>query len=219
MNIVCTLLRHSIFWGLLLSSLACGNADSESSGIKTEWTKTELDAINIFAISGDYYEMNMGVQGNQLTGVYRHPSHPKCWFFFEGTIGTQNPISVACYDPTQTAPPIMGSFKIVGDAVIAQLPRLPQQDCPTELTDDIGYTMVLDLQHNWSSIRVVQHPALLYPQPDDNSQPMQDPLPKGTAVAILERRKDWIKVDALSTATNLPALWLKIHQLYPLLEN
>lgn len=196
--------------------VAC--SDNKPSRIKTEWTKTELDAMDIYAVAGDYHEMNMGVKGNQITGIYRPPSQPDCWFFFEGTLSTQNPVTVECYTPNTTQPPIQGSFKIVGDAIIAQLPRLPHQNCPSELTDDIGYSMVLDLQHNWSAVRVVEHPAPLYPRPDLETEPMKVPLPSGTAVGILEKKGAWLRVDALQTTTSFPSLWIQEYQLYPLLN-
>ena len=161
----------------------------------------------------------MGVKGNQLTGVYRHPDHPKCWFFLEGVIGTQNPIPITCYDPTTTNPPITGQLKIIGDAIIAKLPRLPQQTCPAELTNDVGYSMVLDLQHNWSSIRVVQHPAPCYTQPNQNSPATVESLTKGTAVGILEKRNDWLYVDVLNGPAAPLSYWIQTYQLYPLIED
>lgn len=94
---------------LLLSVLflvAC--SENQPSRVKTEWTKTELDALDIYAVAGDYYEINMGVKGNQITGIYRHPQHTNCQFFFEGTLGTQNPIVIECYDPSTTNAPIRG---------------------------------------------------------------------------------------------------------------
>lgn len=200
----------------VLFLVAC--SDQQASHVKTEWTKTELDALNIYAVAGDYYEINMGVKGNQITGIYRPPAQPNCWFFFEGTLGTENPIAIECYDPSTTHPPIQGTLKIVGDAIIAQLPRLPHQDCPNELTDDIGYSMVLDLQHSWSTIRVVEHPALLYAAPDLETEPMKVPIPAGTAVGILEKRGTWLRVEALQTTTSFPSLWIQEHQLYPLLN-
>lgn len=216
MNTLSAFLRWSCSLLLLVSFVAC-QGDRSPSKIKTSWTKTELDQLNVYTIPGDYYEMSMGVKGNKLTGLYRHPKNPNCQFFFEGSIGTQNPIVVSCYDPTTSNPPIQGTFEIIGDAIIAQLPRLPHQDCPTEFSGDVGYSMILDVKHNWSAIRMVQHPAKLYRHPSTDAIQMETVLQKGDAVAVVNQQKLWLEVILLN-GNPTERFWIERHQLYPLLE-
>ncbi len=208
-----------LFCWLLLA--ACENETPvlEPPPFKTSWTKTELDALDVYAIAGDYYEAKIGVSGNQLTGIYRDPSasgDKACWFFFEGTIDTQNPIAVDCYDPTKTTRPLRGSFKILGDAIIMQLNEAPKGNCTAEFTDKVGRSIILDLQQEWSAIRIVQHPASLYDTPNLETSPQEMTLPRGTAIAIRERRKNWLLVEVL----NQPGkqAWLQEHALYALLS-
>lgn len=201
--------------------LSCENEapSLEPPAFKTSWTKTELDAVNVYAIAGDYYEAKIGVSGDHLTGVYRDPSaaaDKACWFFFEGTISTQNPIQVQCYNPTKTNRPVRGEFKILGDAIIMQLKEEFAGNCSHEFTDEVGRSIVLDLQQEWSAIRIVQHSASLYEQPKLETPTRAERLPRGTALAVLERRKNWLLVDILFEPGQ-PA-WVQEHELYPLLS-
>lgn len=200
---------------------ACENSSPalEPPPFKTSWTKTELDAVNVYAIAGDYYEAKIGVSGDKITGIYRDPSvatNKACWFFFEGKISSQNPIEVNCYDPTKTDRPIKGAFKILGDAIIMQLKESPADNCVQELTDDVGRSIVLDLQQQWSAVRIVEHKASLYDVPSIESVPRANQLSRGTAVAVRERRKNWLLVDILSQPGQ--SAWLLEHQLYPFLS-
>lgn len=218
----------SRFVGLLfllcwLCLSACGDEapSLDPPVFKTSWTKTELDEVNVYAIAGDYYEAKIGVSGDQLTGVYRDPSVAEdkaCWFFFEGTIGSENPIAVSCYDPRKTDRPVRGAFKILGDAIIMQLKEAPTgtSNCTHELTDDVGRSIVLDLQQQWSAVRIVQHQSNIYDQPNIETAPRAIQLSRGTAVAVCERRKNWLLVDVLSQ----PGVkaWIQEHELYPLLS-
>ncbi|MGH1336409.1 MAG: hypothetical protein ACRBFS_09805 [Aureispira sp.] len=209
---------------LLCCWLFLSACDNEAPSLKqpefkTSWSKTELDEVSVYAIAGDYYEAKIGVSGNQITGVYRDPSTSSdkaCWFFFEGTISSQNPILVNCYDPTNTKRPIRGEFKILGDIIIMQLKETPAGNCTEEFTDNVGRSIVLDLQQQWSAVRIVQHKASLYETPNVETTPRAELLPRGTAVAIRERRKNWLLVDILSQPGQ--RAWLQEHELYALLS-
>jgi hypothetical protein len=208
-----------LFVGFLLTSCGEPTPSLEPPPLKTSWTKSELDEMNVYAIAGDYYETYLGVSGNKITGVYRDPSaagSKACWFFFEGALGTQNPIEVTCYQPTTTGAPFKGNFKILGEAIIMKLKQAPQDNCSHEFTDGGGRSVVLDLQHEWSAVRIVQHRAKLYDVPKLESPPRAIELPRGTAVAVVKRQNSWLLVDVLSQAGM--QVWIQEHQLYPLLS-
>lgn len=212
-----------VAYGLLCCLLILSACDDPTPQLdpppfKTSWTKTELDQVNVYAIAGDYHEAQIGVSGDQLTGVYRDPTLSKnkaCWFFFEGKLTSQNPIIVNCYNPTDNKPAIKGEFKILGEVVFMKLLKNPATNCNHELTDDVGRTVVLDLQHQWSAVRVTQHEANIFEVPDAKTTPLEKLLPKGTAVAVCERRKNWLLVEVLSNLGQ--KVWIQEHQLYPLL--
>lgn len=188
--------------------------------VKTSWTPSELDALNVHIIAGDYYELKIGVKGDELTGVYYDPTASKdnnCLFFFEGTIGTSNPVLVKCYNPTTTEAPINGQFKLLGDAMILQLDQLPKTTCTPEFTDKVGRSVVLDTQAEWSAIRMLQFAAKMYAKPNLEEAMSSVELSKGTVVAIKEKFKDWILVDVL-TGDERQQGWIAMQSLYPLIE-
>lgn len=211
-------------WGLFCFAFCLAGCNTEPQystkpPTKTTWTQSELDAINVYVIAGDYYEMQIGIKGDELTGVYRDPTAPKdknCLFFFEGRIGTQNPIQVICYDPTNTKAPIRGSFKFLGDAIIAQLDQLPQEVCTVEFTDKIGHSVVLDTKKEWSAIRMIQHATTFYSKPSLESSASEYQLLQGTVVAVQEKRNNWILVEMMEGDHRLG--WIPEHVLYPLVE-
>lgn len=213
-------------WALccgLFCITACGGEPESSqvkeNSIKTSWTKSELDKTDVYAIAGDYYEIQIGIKGKELTGVYRNtPSadNPDCLFFFEGIIGTQNPIEVVCYNPINTAPPFKGYFKILGDAMIIQLSKLPSDQCDGEFTDNVGHSVVLDSKKEWSAIRMVQHSSNLHENPVLESPKIEEALKRGTALAVLEKRNTWLRIEILDGSETQG--WISEHGLYPLVE-
>lgn len=209
--------------GLLFCLSACGETVEppafEENPIKTSWTQSELDKTDVYAIPGDYYEIQIGIKGKELTGVYRDPQatgDERCTFFFEGVIGTQNPIEVQCYNPTNTKAPFKGFFKILGDAIIIQLAALPSDNCTGEFTDKVGRSVVLDTKKEWSAIRMVQHPTNLHEQPILESVKSEEALKRGVAVAIMEKRNTWLRVEILDGNGTIG--WISEHGLYPLIE-
>ena len=46
--------------------------------------------------------------------------------------------------------------------MIARLKNPPTKNCDPEFTDEVGHSVVLDLQHNWLSIRMIQQETYLY---------------------------------------------------------
>jgi hypothetical protein len=214
------------FWslcGLFFCLTACGGAEEpltfKDTPIKTSWTKSELDKMDVYAIAGDYYEVQIGIKGKELTGIYRDPqavNDEGCTFFFEGVISAKNPIEVTCYNPTNTKASFKGFFKILGDAMIIQLSELPMNNCTGEFTDKIGRSVVLDTKKEWSAIRMIQHPTNLHEKPILESAKSEEALTRGTAVAVLEQRNTWLRVEILDG--NETTGWISQHGLYPLIE-
>lgn len=209
--------------GLIFFLTACGGTPEPSAfgdnPIKTSWTQSELDQTDVYAIAGDYYEIQIGIKGKELTGIYRNPQATEgegCTFFFEGIIGTKNPIEVQCYDPTNTKASFKGFFKILGDAMIIQLSKLPSDNCTKEFTDKVGRSVVLDSKKEWSAIRMVQHPTNVHAQPILESNKLEESLQRGVAVAVLERRNTWMRVEVLDGSETQG--WISQHGLYPLIE-
>lgn len=203
---MCPLKIQILYWGLLcfvVSLTGCADPKPEVSTkpvVKTNWSKSELDEINVHIIAGDYYEIQIGVKGNELTGIYRDPvakEGANCLFFFEGKIGTQNPVPVSCYSPLDSTIRFNGSFKMIGDAMIVRLDALPFDFCNTEFTDEIGHSVVLDTKKEWSAIRVVQYPTEIYAKPRMESAVLVESLGKGTVVAVVDKYKNWLLVDLL----------------------
>jgi hypothetical protein len=211
-------------FGLIFCLTACGEETPElpvveENSIKTSWTQSELDKTDVYAIAGDYYEIQIGIKGKELTGVYRDPQagdDTNCSFFFEGIIGTQNPIEVSCYNPTNTKAPFKGFFKILGDAMIIKLSKLPESDCNKEFTDKVGRSVVLDTKKEWSAIRMVQHATNLHENPILESPKSEVALKRGTAVAVLEQRNTWLRIEILDGSGQEG--WISEHGLYPLVE-
>ena len=110
-------------WVLLCATMlliAC-NSNIDETQSHLPFNRTELDKLNVYVIAGDYYEMKIGVKGDELTGVYLDPKsndNNSCLFFFEGKIGVRNPVKVKCYNPTNADPVFNGDFKILGDVMI-----------------------------------------------------------------------------------------------------
>ena len=203
--------------------VACGGTpespEVKSAPIKTSWTQSELDKTNVYAIAGDYYEVQIGIKGKELTGIYRDPqakNGENCRFFFEGVIGTQNPIEVQCYNPTNTKASFKGFFKILGDAMIIQLSELPSDQCNGEFTDKVGRSVVLDSKKEWSAIRMVQHATNLHENPILESPKVETPLKRGVVVAVLEQQNTWLRVEILDGSETKG--WISEHGLYPLIE-
>jgi hypothetical protein len=208
---------------LVFCLTACGGTPEpsafEDNPIKTSWTQSELDKTDVYAITGDYYEIQIGIKGKELTGIYRDPQATEgngCTFFFEGLIGTQNPIEVQCYDPTNTKAPFKGFFKILGDAIIIKLANLPSDNCTTEFTNQVGRSVVLDSKKEWSAIRMVQHPTNVHAQPILESAKQEDVLQRGVVLAVLEQRNTWMRVEVLDGSGNQG--WVSQHGLYTLIE-
>lgn len=214
------------FWslcGLFFCLTACGGGEEpltfKDTPIKTSWTKSELDKMDVYAIAGDYYEIQIGIKGKELTGIYRDPQAANdegCTFFFEGVISAENPIEVTCYNPTNTKASFKGFFKILGDAMIIQLSELPTNNCTGEFTDNVGRSVVLDTKKEWSAIRMIQHLTNLHEQPILESAKSEEALKRGTAVAVLEQRNTWLRVEILDG--NETTGWISQHGLYPLIE-
>lgn len=186
--------------------------------VQTTFTKKELDKLNVYIIAGDYYEMKIGVKGNQLTGVYQLPNskpNDPCVFFFQGKIGTQNPIEVTCYNPKYPKQTFTGTFKVLGDALIAKLSQLPEEGCEPQFIDEIGRSMVLDLSHEWSEIRIIQHGTTLWDQPSETIS-VSEQLNGGSVVAIKEKKGNWFKVEVLNGTKEEG--WIQDYVLYPLLD-
>lgn len=208
--------------GLIFCLTACGGTPEptfQDNPIKTSWTQSELDQTDVYAIAGDYYEIQIGIKGKELTGIYRNPQATEdenCTFFFEGLIGTKNPIEVQCYDPMNTKAPFKGFFKILGDAIIIQLSKLPSNICTKEFTDKVGRSVVLDSKKEWSAIRMVQHPTNVHAQPILESNKLEDALQRGVAVAVLEQRNTWMRVEILDGSETRG--WISQHGLYSLIE-
>lgn len=204
--------------GFALCLTACGSETPQTPPLTHTYTKTELDAVNVYVIAGDYYEMKLGIRGNEITGVYRKPDakDDACFFFFEGKVGTKNPIQVKCYNPANTNPPFVGWFKILGDVMIARLDKNLGEGCEPELTDAVGRSMVLDSQKEWSEIRMIQAATPLF---EDKESPTQigEGLPRGTIVAVKEKRGAWLWVDVLNEAKEEG--WIEEQVLYPLIGN
>lgn len=196
---------------------ACGNADEKPTVTPPTWTKTELDAMNVFVVAGDYYEVQLGIRGDQLTGYYQDPSDRSgkpCSFFFEGTIGTENPIEVLCYQPRLKEAPFKGTLKVLTDAMIIKLDQSPAANCTKEFTDEVGRSVVMDTKRLWSSIRMTQHATHLRNNPDIEAAQISDtPLAKGTAIAISKKQGSWAWVDVIGTTTQG---WIDLNTLYPL---
>jgi len=212
-------------WILCLfgTMISCGETPEspavEKTPVKTSWTQSELDKMDVYAIAGDYYEIQIGIKGKELTGIYRDPkakNEEDCRFFFEGIIGTQIPIEVQCYNPTDTKAPFKGFFKILGDAMIIKLAKLPSNECNEEFRNEVGRSVVLDSKEAWSAIRMVQHSTFLRKQPILESAKSEETLKRGTVVAVLEQRNTWLRVQILDGAETMG--WISEHDLYPLIE-
>lgn len=202
-------------WGLFclfLTFSACGGEAPETPPIQT-YTKTNLDSVNVYVIAGDYYEMQLGIRGNEITGVYRKPDaeDDACLFLFEGKIGTQNPIEVKCYNPQNNISPFIGWFKIMGDVMIARLNTAPNESCEPEFTDAVGHSLVLDSQKEWTAIRMVQAATPLYEDKESLTK-IGEELPKGTIVAVKEKRGTWLWVDVLDE--NKEEGWIEEQAVY-----
>jgi len=222
MRIMFASIARCVLLGIGITCVIACSSEVETTAqkpvVQTTFTQTELDQLNVYIIAGDYYEMKIGVKGNQLTGVYQLPnSEPNdpCLFFFEGKIGTQNPIKVSCYNPMNTDPIFTGSFKVLGDALIAKLNKLPNEGCEPQFTDEVGRSMVLDLSHEWSQVRVIQHATPLSSQPNGETT-ADEQLVKGTVVAIKEKQGNWLLVDVLNQ--DKQEGWIQDYVLYPLLD-
>lgn len=212
-------------WGLfclLLGFCSCGGEQETSSPppppSQAPPVETDLDALNVYVMAGDYYEMKIGVKGNQLTGIYQHPdasNSSACRFFFEGTLGTQNPVRVKCYNPMDLQAPYNGTFKMLGDALIARLNRLPAEGCEPEFTDAVGRSVVMDMQHDWLEIRMVEQKTALY-EDAMAGLTVGNPLTKGMVVAVKEKKGSWLLVDVLDGKNEQG--WIQDYVLYPLLE-
>jgi hypothetical protein len=203
---------------LSLFLFACGSQESQTDFKSKPPLKTELDSDNVYVISGDYYEMKMGVKGNELTGVYKDPSAKNknaCLFFFEGIIGNKNPVKVKCYNPVDDKPPFNGYFKILGDVMIVKLDKNPANKCESEFIDETGHSLVLDKQANWSAVRMIQQKTPLY-EDAEGGLTTGNLLTKGTIVAVLEKRNTWLRIEAQNGYADEG--WIQEYMLYPLLE-
>jgi hypothetical protein len=201
----------------LLLIVGCGDTDTNP---ETEVKKTAVSdekVPSIYVIAGDYHEMWLGVNQNQITGVYQSldANNQSCFFFFEGTIGENNPISVDCYNPMTTAPPIHGEFKIMGEQMFAKLAQSPSDGCVAELSDDIGHAILLDLQHEWKAIRVVEKESPIF-ESDMQGLELGDRVSKGTPIAIKEYKGEWMRVDVPSMGYEDG--WIHRSMVFPLLD-
>lgn len=198
---------------------SCNNTVEENT--TTNQSKTQpvsVEVPSIYVIPGDYHEMWLGVDGDKISGVYQSqdPTEKDCFFFFEGLIGDDNPVSVDCYNPLTTAPPIHGEFKIMGEQMFAKLHQSPHSTCVTELSDDIGHAILLDLKHsNWKAIRIIEKDAPIF-ESDMQGLELGDRVPRGTPIAIKEYKKEWMRVDVPSM--NYENGWIHRGMVFPLLD-
>lgn len=220
----CYIFLTTTFRWLVLSLFLIITACSSSTENKiidptTLNAKPDFDKVNIYVLAGDYYEMQIGVRGNKLTGVYKNPmakdKDESCFFFFEGQIGTKNPVEVTCYDPMTSSAPFFGSFKILGEAIIAKLRDIPSSSCNPEFTDEIGHSLVLDKKSKWSEIRVVAQAAELVDDPK-SAFPIGSPLIPGSIIGIRERKGSWLWVDVINKEYEQG--WIEDYILYPLMD-
>ena len=205
-------------WALIYVLMLLFGCNSKNDQVKHSYKRTELDKLNVYVIAGDYYEIKIGVKGDLLTGVYIDPkSNDKnsCLFFFEGKIGLRNPVKIKCYNPTKTDPVFNGDLKLLGDDMIARLKNPPTKNCDPEFTDEVGHSVVLDLQHNWLSIRMIQQETYLY-ENFDGGLTVGNALIKGTVVAVIEKYGSWLKVEVQDKQNEFG--WIQEFMLYPLLE-
>lgn len=202
----------------LLLLFSCDNSTTDIANTDQSKIKpAQVDVPSIYVIPGDYHEMWLGVDKNQVSGVYKspEPTEQGCFFFFEGTIGQNNPVSVDCYNPLTTAPPIHGEFKIMGEQMFAKLHQAPNEVCVPELSDDIGHAILLDLKHNWKAIRIIEKDAPIF-ESDMQGLELGDRVPRGTPVAIKEYKNEWMRVDVPSM--NYENGWIHRGMVFPLLN-
>ncbi len=213
-----SIFRFFFLFFLSVILFACDSHDSRTDFKSKRPLKSELDSVNVYVISGDYYEIKMGVKGNELTGIYQNPSaknKKSCMFFFEGIIGNKNPVKVKCYNPVDDKPPFNGYFKILGDVMIVKLDKIPANKCESEFIDETGHSLVLDKQANWSAVRMIQQETPLY-EDAEGGLTTGNTLMKGTIVAVLEKRNSWLRVEVQNDDADEG--WIQEYMLFPLLE-
>ena len=208
--------KFGLFCAILLLTACTADSPPETIAAPAP-SKSTANASNVYVIAGDYYEIKMGIKGDEITGVYRHPTaeNDACLFFFEGRIGAGNPVQVKCYNPTNNNPPFDGSFKILGDAMIARLDKSLGEQCEPEFLDAVGHSLVLDERVNWTAIRMVKEPTPLYEDAGEGLTTGKS-LKKGAVVGVREQRDFWLFVDVQDGDREQG--WIPEYVLYPLLK-
>lgn len=187
---------------------------------QTPPTNKEEPIAKVYVIPGDYYSMLLGLDGDKLTGVYRDKAEGEnpCFFFFEGTVGTTNPLKMTCYNPLTTLAPTKGNFKIMGSDMLVKINQSIAPTCNPEFADNTGHALLLDLQHkDWLAIRIIEKNGSSIYQTNNRESELGDKLSKGTIVAVKEYRKDWLRV-AIPNGNYKKDGWIHQSILFPLVE-
>jgi len=219
MNNHWTLYRHLLGLILLVALVGCQDTSSNTEEEITAQPNSEKEELetNVYVIPGDYYEMFLGKNEDRITGVFftKEGNENECFFFFEGKIGSSNPVKVECYNPLSTDPPINGKFKILGKELFLKLHQKPMKTCISQLADEVGYPLILDLEHKWKAIRVIERETPVF---EDSMEGLEvgNRIPKGTVVAVKEFQGDWLRVDV--PEYKYKNGWIKKDFLFPLLE-
>jgi hypothetical protein len=205
----------------LLGSWSCGTEKnshgSSSDGLQGHSATSTLDFPQVFVFPGDYVEMKIGIKGNHISGVFfdeMNPNSAVCMLLFEGIIGTQNPIPIVAYHPSNPQKSIEGTFLVSGDAMLVKLNKTFDQSCNQEFVDGVGLAAVLFQEADWSAIRMIAYSTPLY---EDYGGGLSDDmqLKNGEVVAILEKRNSWYRVEVQNDQKDLG--WIEEYSLYPLL--
>ncbi len=199
----------------LLLSVGISSCDTATQKETTTVPQVAPPDPTVYVIAGDYHDIILGVDGEQITGFYQSKEAPTCSFFFEGKVGNNNPLSMQCYNPATTVPPIHGEFKIMGEEMFVKLHHAPDSSCIADLSDKIGHVALLDLSHNWKAIRIIEKEAPIF-EADVQGIEKGQRLQRGTTVAVKEYKKEWVRVD-------VPSLgyvdgWVHRSMFFPLLD-
>ncbi len=214
---------NGLFLFCSLFFLAC--ADTTPTDTNEEETEIITEEINeiipmVYVIAGDYYDILLGLEEQKMTGVYldRMGGENACFFYFEGTVSENNPVKVNCYNPMKADRPIGGEFKIMGKEMLVKLTKKPMASCLSELTDEIGHPLLLDLQKKWLAIRIIETEATVYKDPVKGAVTAKNKLPKGTVVAVKEYHQNWVRVELPTLKEYKEEVWIAASVLYPLLD-
>lgn len=195
-------MKRLSFFALLVVALLFVQCNSDKTTIDNIdqnriATKVENTEEAVALQTGNYGDLLIAFDGNQITGFYNLMTgggNFGCTFYFYGkTKGKKGEVPIQWYYPGEKERK-KGKLIIDNGEIKIKVTGNPGGQCMPELMNE-GETIRLTNQNNWKSIRVVKtKKSTIYEEADD-AMDTDMAFAKGEIICVLEEKGGWLRAE------------------------